>query len=162
MTVQELILTINPVRPDPSCCPESPLSRRVAMSAHRGVCCKTRRGAARRAAQPAKASFIFGFLTGHEVVWLPEVMRVLHDELPNIDVSLASQSSPELAGALMRGKIEPRQELIVRLDRCALRLELSIIEAMPPKKLDQGFAPDPRGKEVEIQGVSVLPTRNPT
>ena len=62
--------------------------------------------AARRAAQPAKASFVLGFLTGHEVVWLPEVMRVLHDELPNIDVSLASQSSPELAGALMRGKID--------------------------------------------------------
>ena len=29
------------------------------------------------------------------------------------------------------------------------------------KKFDQGFALDPRGKEVKIQGVSVLPTRKP-
>jgi hypothetical protein len=28
-------------------------------------------------------------------------------------------------------------------------------------KFDQGFALDPRGKEVKIQGVSVLPTRKP-
>jgi LysR family transcriptional regulator, hca operon transcriptional activator len=62
--------------------------------------------AARRAAQPARASFVLGFLTGQEVVWLPKVLRVLHDELPNVDVSLASQSSPELAGALLRGKVD--------------------------------------------------------
>jgi len=62
--------------------------------------------AARRAAEPAKASFVLGFLTGHEVVWLPEVLRVLHNELPSIDISLASQSSPELAGALLRGKVD--------------------------------------------------------
>jgi LysR family hca operon transcriptional activator len=29
--------------------------------------------AARRAAQPAKSSFALGFLTGHEIDWLPEV-----------------------------------------------------------------------------------------
>ena len=62
--------------------------------------------AARHAAQPDKASFVVGFLTGQEVSWLPDVLRVLHDELPNVDVSLASHSSPELAGALMRGKID--------------------------------------------------------
>ena len=40
--------------------------------------------AARRAAQPEKAAFVIGFLTGHEVVWLPEVLRILRDEEPNI------------------------------------------------------------------------------
>ena len=62
--------------------------------------------AARRAAQPAKASFVLGFLTGHEVVWLPEALRILRDELPNIEVTISSQSSPELAGALLRGTVD--------------------------------------------------------
>lgn len=62
--------------------------------------------AARRAAQPEKAAFVIGFLTGHEVVWLPEVLRILRDEEPNIAITLSSQSSPDLAGALMRGKVD--------------------------------------------------------
>lgn len=62
--------------------------------------------AARRAAQPEKAAFVMGFLTGHEVVWLPEALRILRDEQPDVEITLSSQSSPELAGALMRGKID--------------------------------------------------------
>src|SRR5437016_8809275 len=37
--------------------------------------------AARRAAQRAKPSFALGFLTGQEMDWLPEAMRILRDEL---------------------------------------------------------------------------------
>jgi LysR family hca operon transcriptional activator len=62
--------------------------------------------AARRAAQPAKASFVLGFLTGHEVMWLPDALRILRDELPNIEITISSQSSPELAGALLRGTVD--------------------------------------------------------
>ena len=62
--------------------------------------------AARRAAQPEKRAFVVGFLAGQELVWLPEVLRILRDEQPNIEITLASQSSPELAGALMRGKVD--------------------------------------------------------
>ena len=62
--------------------------------------------AARRAAQPAKASFVLGFLTGHEVTWLPDALRILRDELPNIEVTISSQSSAELAGALLRGTVD--------------------------------------------------------
>jgi LysR family transcriptional regulator, hca operon transcriptional activator len=62
--------------------------------------------AARRAAQPEKAAFVVGFLTGHEVVWLPETLRILRDELPGIEVTLSSQQSADLAGALMRGKVD--------------------------------------------------------
>jgi LysR family hca operon transcriptional activator len=62
--------------------------------------------AARRAAQPEKAAFVIGFLTGHEVVWLPEALRILRDEEPSLEITLASQSSPALAGALMRGKVD--------------------------------------------------------
>src|SRR5260370_5094001 len=61
--------------------------------------------AARRAAQPEKASFVLGFLIGHEVVWLPETLRILRQESPDIEITLSSQSSPDLAGALRRGKV---------------------------------------------------------
>lgn len=62
--------------------------------------------AARRAAQPAKAVFALGFLTGQEVTWLPQALRILGSELPNLDVTVSSQSSPELAGGLLRGAID--------------------------------------------------------
>src|SRR6202790_4546595 len=62
--------------------------------------------AARRAAQPAKPSFALGFLTGQEMDWLPEAMHILRDELPNVDVSVSSQYSPDLAQALLRGKLD--------------------------------------------------------
>jgi LysR family hca operon transcriptional activator len=62
--------------------------------------------AARRAAQPEKASFVLGFLTGHEVIWLPQARRILRHQQPGVEITLSSQSSPELAGALMRGKVD--------------------------------------------------------
>jgi LysR family transcriptional regulator, hca operon transcriptional activator len=62
--------------------------------------------AARRAAQPDKPAFVIGFLTGHEVVWLPEALRILREEEPGLEITLSSQPSPELAGALMRGKVD--------------------------------------------------------
>ena len=62
--------------------------------------------ATRRAAAPAKASFVLGFLTGHEFDWLPGVMRIMRDELPNTEVVILSLSSPDLADGLMRGKID--------------------------------------------------------
>ncbi len=62
--------------------------------------------AARRAAQPAKPSFALGFLTGHEIDWLPEAIRLIRDQFPNIEITISSQSSPDLAGALVRGKLD--------------------------------------------------------
>jgi LysR family hca operon transcriptional activator len=62
--------------------------------------------AARRAAHPAKPSFALGFLTGQEMEWLAEAMHILRDELPNIEVTVSSQYSPQLADALMRGKLD--------------------------------------------------------
>jgi LysR family hca operon transcriptional activator len=62
--------------------------------------------AARRIAHPAKPCFTVGFLTGHEVTWMPEALRILRDELPNIDVMISSQYSPLLADGLSRGKID--------------------------------------------------------
>ncbi|WP_438390908.1 LysR family transcriptional regulator [Caballeronia sp. DA-9] len=62
--------------------------------------------AARRAARPAKQVFALGFLTGQEMTWLPRTMQVLRDELPNIDVTVSSHYSPDLADALARGKLD--------------------------------------------------------
>ena len=62
--------------------------------------------AARRAAQPARKTFAIGFQTGHEMNWLPQSMQVLRDELKNIHVTVTSDYSPDLAEALIRGRLD--------------------------------------------------------
>jgi LysR family hca operon transcriptional activator len=62
--------------------------------------------AARRVAHPRKPCFAMGFLTGHELTWMPEAIKILRDELPSIDVMISSQYSPLLAGALIKGTVD--------------------------------------------------------
>jgi len=62
--------------------------------------------AARRAAQPARKTFAIGFQTGHEMNWLRPAMHVLRDELKNIQVTISSDYSPDLAEALVRGRLD--------------------------------------------------------
>src|ERR1700716_4653624 len=62
--------------------------------------------AARRAAQPARKTFAMGFQTGHEMNWLPRAMQVLRDELKKIQVTVSSDYSPDLAEALVRGRLD--------------------------------------------------------
>jgi LysR family transcriptional regulator, hca operon transcriptional activator len=62
--------------------------------------------AARRVAHPAKPCFVVGFLTCHELTWMPEALRILRDELPNVDVMISSQYSPLLANGLSKGTID--------------------------------------------------------
>ncbi|MGH9774280.1 MAG: LysR family transcriptional regulator [Candidatus Acidiferrales bacterium] len=62
--------------------------------------------AARRVAHPSRPCFTMGFLTGHELKWMPEALRILRDELPNIDVMVSSQYSPLLADGVSKGKID--------------------------------------------------------
>jgi LysR family transcriptional regulator, hca operon transcriptional activator len=62
--------------------------------------------AARKAAQPARKTFAIGFLTGHEMNWLPRVMHVMRDELQSIQVTVTSDYSPDLAAALARGRLD--------------------------------------------------------
>jgi len=61
---------------------------------------------ARRTAQPEKVALAMGFLAGQEVVWLPHALRILREEAPAAEITLCSQSSPELALGLMRGKLD--------------------------------------------------------
>jgi LysR family hca operon transcriptional activator len=62
--------------------------------------------AARGIAHPAKPRFVMGFLTNHELTWMPEAFRILGEELPNIDVTISSQYSPSLANALLKGTVD--------------------------------------------------------
>ena len=62
--------------------------------------------AARRAAQPVKKTFAIGFQTGHEMNWLPRAMHALRDELKSIDITVSSDYSPDLAEALLRGRLD--------------------------------------------------------
>jgi len=62
--------------------------------------------AARRAEQPQKPAFSMGFLAGQEVVWLPHALRIIREEAPGVEITLSSQSSPDLALALMRGQLD--------------------------------------------------------
>ena len=61
---------------------------------------------ARQTAQPQKPVLSMGFLVGLEVMWLPQLLRILREEAPDVEVTLSTQSSPELALALMRGKLD--------------------------------------------------------
>lgn len=61
---------------------------------------------ARQTAQPVRPVLAMGFLVGLEVTWLPHLLRLIREEAPEIEIMLCSQSSPELALALMRGKLD--------------------------------------------------------
>jgi LysR family hca operon transcriptional activator len=62
--------------------------------------------AARRSEKPEKAGFVVGFLAGQEVIWLSETLRILREEASDVEIMISSKSSPELADALMQGKVD--------------------------------------------------------
>jgi LysR family hca operon transcriptional activator len=62
--------------------------------------------AARKAAQPTRKTFAIGFQTGQEMTWLPKAMHALRDEMKNIEVTISSDYSPDLAEALVRGRLD--------------------------------------------------------
>ena len=62
--------------------------------------------AARGAAQPKRKRLAIGFQTGHEMNWLPRVMHVLRDELKDIELTISSDYSPDLAEAIARGRLD--------------------------------------------------------
>ncbi|HEX4160371.1 MAG TPA: LysR family transcriptional regulator [Rhizomicrobium sp.] len=64
------------------------------------------REAAKRAARALKPVFAVGFLSGQEVNWLGETTRVLAGDLPNIEMTVSSEHSPDLAEGLARGRLD--------------------------------------------------------
>src|SRR5258708_25911741 len=49
--------------------------------------------AARRAEQPDKTVFVIGFLSGQEVAWLPEALRIVRGEWRDPDSSISSHAA---------------------------------------------------------------------
>ena len=84
--------------------------------------------AARQAARTGKASFTVGFLTGYEMEWLPVVMDILRDELPNTELVIRSQSSPDLAADLLRGSIDVA---FLRPEKAASALTFRLLNREP-------------------------------
>ena len=62
--------------------------------------------AARQVVYPTKPSFALGFMIGHDSTWLPETLKILRDELPNIHLVISTQNSPQLAAAVLHGGID--------------------------------------------------------
>lgn len=62
--------------------------------------------AARAAATPCRPHFALGFLTGQEMRWLPKAMGLLGDALHEVDVTVSSQYSPQLADGLLRKRLD--------------------------------------------------------
>ncbi len=62
--------------------------------------------AARNTERPHKPGFGLGFLPGQEVIWLSGALRILREEASDVDVTITTKSSPELANALMQGEID--------------------------------------------------------
>ena len=88
---------------------------------------------ARRAGTPERPVFAIGFLAGHEA-WLPSVMRILREEAPGVEFKLSSQSSPELALALVRGSLDAallrREENVANLSYISL-FEEPLVAMLP-------------------------------
>src|SRR5262245_8422574 len=61
--------------------------------------------AARGTEQPQKP-VVIGFFLRQEAVWLSESLRILREEAPEVEITLMTKSSPELADGLMQGKID--------------------------------------------------------
>jgi PAS domain S-box-containing protein len=54
-----------------------------------------------------KACFAIGFLSnGDELRWMPEVVRILRDEFPDVDVTTSTNFSPLLAEAVSGGQLD--------------------------------------------------------
>ncbi len=64
------------------------------------------REAARRAAHLERISLSLGFLSGEDVEWLPEAMRLLRDSLPRIEVKVVTGHSPDIAAAILRREVD--------------------------------------------------------
>jgi LysR family hca operon transcriptional activator len=84
--------------------------------------------AARRAAQPNKQSLAVGFLTGYEMEWMPALMSILREELPNIEITVRSEQSPDLANALLRGRIDVA---FLRREAQSTGLEFELLRTEP-------------------------------
>jgi LysR family hca operon transcriptional activator len=117
--------------------------------------------AARRAAQPSKAVFAIGFLTGQEAAWLPRVTGLLRDELANIEIRVSSDHSMTLADDLERGKLDvaflrPEQKRDLEYKLMASEPLVAILPSDHPLAARKAVDPHDLAAEIFI-GISQIP-----
>jgi LysR family hca operon transcriptional activator len=124
------------------------------------------RDAALRAGRPEKKSFVLGFLTGQEMIWLPETMRILQDVLPTTELMVLSQTSPELAADLARGTVDAA---FLRKDERTPGLSFKLVAREPmivlmgrdhPLAAKKAIAPKDLTKEMLVRPSSIAPALN--
>jgi LysR family hca operon transcriptional activator len=84
--------------------------------------------AARRADRRGKPCFSIGFLTGHEMRWMPSALQILREALPDIDVMVSSRLQAELIDGLHRGNLDVA---ICRRPSDAAGLEFKLLVTEP-------------------------------
>jgi LysR family hca operon transcriptional activator len=114
------------------------------------------REAARRAGRVEKGTFTIGFLTGQEMNWLPEVMRLVRDTLPDVDVTVTSMISPALADEVSRGRLDVA---FMRPEANAPHLEFRVVRREPivvvlPR--DHHLAPQPAIRPQALVGETFI------
>jgi LysR family transcriptional regulator, hca operon transcriptional activator len=111
---------------------------------------------ARHVANPPKPSFALGFMIGHDATWLPEAVKLLRDQLPNIHMVISTQNSPQLATALSQARIDVaflrREDGGPELEYCRLLDEP--FEVFLPK--DHPLAASTRIRAQEIAGETFI------
>jgi LysR family hca operon transcriptional activator len=116
---------------------------------------------ARRVARPARPVFSVGVLTGHEADCLPAVVRLLQDDMPDIEVRVFSGFSTHLGEDLNRGALEVaflRREPIGDLDYRLVAREALVAILPVDHPLAADAAIDPRGLVGEtFIGISRVP-----
>ena len=118
---------------------------------------------ARRAEQPEKAVFTIGFLAGQEVAWLPHALRIIREETPGVQIMLSSQPSPQLALALMRGKLDvaflrrETQTLGLSLKFLTKRPLIAVLPADHRLASRKTIRPEDLAREIYISATRVAP-----
>jgi LysR family transcriptional regulator, hca operon transcriptional activator len=118
---------------------------------------------AQRAAQPKRPLLSIGFLVGLEVTWLPHLLRIIREEAPETEVTLSSLSSPELALALMRGKLDmaflrpEKQSLGVSFKLLAKEPLIAVLPAGHPLAARRKIQPENLAREIYVSSARTSP-----
>ncbi|CDX46928.1 Transcriptional regulatory protein [Mesorhizobium sp. ORS 3359] len=119
--------------------------------------------AARRTAEPKRPALAMGFLVGLEVTWLPHLLRIIREEAPETEVTLCSLSSPELALALMRGRLDlaflrpEKQSLGLSFKLLAKEPLLAVLPASHRLASSKKIRPEDLAREIYVSSARTSP-----
>ncbi len=118
---------------------------------------------ARRTAEPKRPALAMGFLVGLEVTWLPHLLRMIREEAPETEVTLCSLSSPELALALMRGRLDlaflrpEKQSLGLSFKLLAKEPLLAVLSASHHLASRKKIRPEDLAREIYVSSARTSP-----